>query len=76
MTAIEPAYGYAEAAAKLQALGYDISENWLRQHPEVPRIKVGRAVQFTDSLLTEFLAAKTQRLTTTGDTLRPASRRR
>lgn len=74
MTAIEPAYGFAEAAAKLQALGYSITENWLRQHPEVPRIKVGHDVKFTDALLAEFISSKTQRPTV--DDGRPSGARR
>ena len=76
MTAIEPGYGYPEAAEKLTTLGYPVTEEWLRRHFEVPRIKVGRRVVFTDSLLAEFLAANTKRATERTDPHRPISRRR
>lgn len=59
---LEPAYGFAQAAEKLQALGYRITESWLREHiGAVPHIKVGRDVKFTDSLLAEFLEQQTKR---------------
>ena len=62
MTSLEPAYGFAEAAAKLQQLGYKISERYLREHiGEVPHTKVGRDVKFTESHLAEFLESRTKR---------------
>jgi len=47
LTRLEPALTYVEAAEKLNNLGYAISVNWLRNRPEVPRIKVGHEVRFT-----------------------------
>lgn len=59
---LEPAFGYTEAAVRLNQRGYRISERWLREHiGQVPHIKVGRDVRFTDSLLAEFLEQHTKR---------------
>jgi len=75
VSGLEPAYGYAKAAEKLQALGYDVSEHWLRNHPEVPRVKVGHDVKFTDALLAEFIESKTQRAKLEATSDRPTGRR-
>ena len=75
-SALEPAYGYAKAAEKLQALGYDVSEHWLRNHPEVPRVKIGHDVKFTDALLAEFIESKTQRQREDAASGRPLPQRR
>lgn len=73
---IEPAFGYEEAAAKLQAAGYDVSAWFLREHiKEVPHTKVARKVRFTDTQLAEYIESLKHKPAAPAP-LKPVSRRR
>jgi hypothetical protein len=77
MTAIEPAFTSDTAAQKLTDAGYPVTADWIKKHlAEVPHLRMGRKIRFTDALLGEFIAQSTRRPSTDDDTLRPASRRR
>lgn len=53
MTA-EPPFDRAEAARRL-----GVTESWLRAHKdEVPHLRIGRRVRFTQDCLDDFLAAR------------------
>jgi predicted DNA-binding transcriptional regulator AlpA len=37
-----------------------VSPSWVRQHPELPRVKLGKSVRFVPAVVRQFIAERMQ----------------